>query len=110
MLDKDGTIFIAVPNSASYDANYYNKYWAAYDVPRHLFHFEQKTIKSLLSNHNLVLDKILPMKLDSYYVSLLSEKYKKGANNYFSALIQGFRSNQWAKHNNDNYSSFNICG
>ncbi|MDN5202038.1 class I SAM-dependent methyltransferase [Fulvivirgaceae bacterium BMA10] len=105
LLTQDGTVFIAVPNSNSYDAQHYQEYWAAYDVPRHLFHFEQKTINKLFKENNFILQKIIPMKLDSYYVSLLSEKYKNGANNYLSALVQGFKSNQWAKKNNNNYSS-----
>ena len=76
-LNKNGTIFIAVPNLRSLDAKIYGQYWAAYDVPRHLWHFTKDTMRRLLTDNNLKLTAILPMKLDAFYVSLLSEKYAR---------------------------------
>src|SRR6478736_5702281 len=75
-LTPDGTLFIAVPNPISYDAKKYKEYWAAYDVPRHLWHFNKENITSLLVQNGLTLVSTRPMKLDSFYVSLLSEGYK----------------------------------
>lgn len=104
LLNTDGVLLIAVPNYKSYDASYYKQFWAAYDVPRHLWHFSKKTIKKLFLSEDMSLVKILPMKFDSYYVSLLSEKYKTGKMNPFKAFIIGFKSNLKAK-NKENYSS-----
>jgi 2-polyprenyl-3-methyl-5-hydroxy-6-metoxy-1,4-benzoquinol methylase len=95
LLKPDGVFMIAVPNMASYDAQHYQKYWAAYDVPRHLYHFQQEDMVSLMDNHGFDLKKVLPMKYDAYYVSMLSEKYKKGS--LLKALITGWKSNRKAK-------------
>ena len=105
ILKPDGTIIIAVPNSDSWDAKYYGKFWAAYDLPRHLYHFSKSSIKIAFENHGLEIVKTIPMKLDAFYISLLSEKYSKGNKNYFKAIINGIRSNNFAKHNEQNYSS-----
>lgn len=86
LLKPSGTILIAVPNFNSFDANYYGKYWAAFDVPIHLWHFSKTAIKKLFAIENLELVKVLPMKFDSFYVSLLSEKYKTGKMNYIKAF------------------------
>ena len=104
MLHPEGRLIIAVPNNESYDATYYKEYWAAYDLPRHLYHFTPKTIKGLLSSHKLRIESTDPMPLDSFYVSLLSEKYKTGSSNYVKAISIGLKSNKMAKKTND-YSS-----
>ncbi len=104
LMSKHSTLIIAVPNFKSYDAEYYKQYWAAYDVPRHLWHFSQSSIKQLANEQNLIIEKTLPMKFDSYYVSLLSEKYKNGKINWINAFRTGFISNMKAKQNNE-YSS-----
>lgn len=93
LLKPDGTIIIAVPNFKSFDANYYGKYWAAFDVPRHLWHFSKSAIQQLFSKKNLKLVDVKPMWFDSFYVSLLSEKYKTGKMNVFSAFWIGLQSN-----------------
>jgi len=107
-LAQTGTIFIAVPNHNSWDATHYQNHWAAYDVPRHLWHFSQTDMQSLLAKHSLkIIDKI-PMKLDAFYVSLLSEKYKNNGKLTFrglvSAFIIGIKSNLLARQNLE-YSS-----
>ncbi|MGG7035879.1 MAG: class I SAM-dependent methyltransferase [Flavobacterium sp.] len=104
LLKTDGTLIIAVPNFKSYDANYYGKFWAAYDVPRHLWHFSKKSIQLLFQKQNMELKKVLPMKFDSFYVSLLSEKYKSGKMNFVKAFFIGLLSNFKAKKNFE-YSS-----
>lgn len=104
LLKPNGSILIAVPNFKSFDANYYKEFWAAYDVPRHLWHFSKTAIQKLFAKEELELIKILPMKFDSFYVSLLSEKYKTGKMNYFKAFSIGMQSNLKAKKNFE-YSS-----
>ncbi|MCE6993096.1 class I SAM-dependent methyltransferase [Dyadobacter sp. CY323] len=75
-INQNGTILIAVPNPESYDAANYGRYWAAYDVPRHLYHFTKNTMQKLLGNHGLTIQQTLPMWFDSFYVGMLSTKYK----------------------------------
>jgi 2-polyprenyl-3-methyl-5-hydroxy-6-metoxy-1,4-benzoquinol methylase len=104
LLKPNGTLIVAVPNFKSFDANYYGKYWAAYDVPIHFWHFSKTAIKQLFSNHNIALIDVLPMKFDSFYVSLLSEKYKNGKMNYLRAFYIGLKSNLKAKTSRE-YSS-----
>ena len=104
LLKPTGTILIAVPNFNSYDAKYYKEFWAAYDVPRHLWHFSKTAIKELFAKEGLHLQKVLPMKFDAFYVSLLSEKYKTGKMNYFKAISIGLKSNKYGKENLE-YSS-----
>ena len=104
-LDNQGKLVIAVPNYQSFDAQHYKEYWAAFDVPRHLYHFSQDTMQLLFQKHDLKIIDRIPMKLDSFYVSLLSEKYLNGKNNYISSFINGYKSNIYAKKNNNNYSS-----
>jgi 2-polyprenyl-3-methyl-5-hydroxy-6-metoxy-1,4-benzoquinol methylase len=103
-LTNDGVLFVAVPNHKSYDAQFYKENWAAYDVPKHLYHFNQASLKRLAKKCKLQVLDIHPMKFDSYYVSLLSEKNKNAKTNYFAALRTGFISNQKAKETGE-YSS-----
>ena len=93
ILVSNGVLLIAVPNRMSYDAIHYSAYWAAYDVPRHLYHFTPDTIDPLLTKCGFTKSSIKPMWFDSFYVSLLSEKYKKGKMNVFSAIAIGLISN-----------------
>lgn len=105
LLKNDGILVVAVPNSNSMDAKIYGEHWAAYDVPRHLWHFTKDSIAMLFRNHGMVIAKILPMKLDAFYVSMLSEKYKEGKINYLRAAKNGLLSNKGAKKNKNEYSS-----
>ncbi|MDD7915553.1 class I SAM-dependent methyltransferase [Polaribacter ponticola] len=104
LLTKDGKLIIAVPNYKSYDAKYYKEFWAAFDVPRHLWHFSQTSISKLFSKEDMMVEKTLPMKFDSYYVSLLSEKYKSGKMNPIKSFYRGFISNMKARSSSE-YSS-----
>ncbi len=92
-LEESGTLIIAVPNFKSYDATYYKEFWAAYDVPRHLWHFSKTAIEKLFAKHEMKIIKVKPMLFDSFYVSLLSEKYKTGRQNIFKAFVLGLWSN-----------------
>ncbi len=104
LLQPNGILIIAVPNYKSYDAKYYKEFWAAYDVPRHLWHFSKKSISLLFSKVAMHVKFIYPMKFDSFYVSLLSEKYKTGKSNFIKAFYIGFLSNIKAKPKKE-YSS-----
>lgn len=103
-LTENGVLLIAVPNHKSYDAEYYREFWAAFDIPRHLYHFEQETVKFLLGQFNFKLIDVIPMKFDSYYVSMLSEKYRHGKNNLIGAIYRGLISNLKARSKKE-YSS-----
>lgn len=105
LITDKGRIFIAVPNNTSYDAKYYGTSWAAYDVPRHLYHFSPASMKNLLQQHDLLIKKIKPMWFDSFYVSMLSEKYKTGKSNLLKAFFVGFISNVKTMMNKEKCSS-----
>ncbi|MGB5379300.1 class I SAM-dependent methyltransferase [Muriicola sp.] len=92
-LRSKGVVFIAVPNFRSYDAQHYGSYWAAYDVPRHCWHFSQHSIQTIFSRKGFSLLKVKPMIFDAFYIARLSEKYKKGNNQLLKALWHGLRSN-----------------
>ncbi|MDP4285953.1 MAG: methyltransferase domain-containing protein [Bacteroidota bacterium] len=93
LLTHGGKLFIAVPNYTSYDAEIYKEFWAAYDVPRHLYHFSPGSMKILLNQHGLKLEMMKPMWFDSVYVSMLSEQYKTGKSHPVKALFSGLVSN-----------------
>ncbi|WP_445733410.1 class I SAM-dependent methyltransferase [Mariniflexile sp.] len=93
LIKPNGTLIIAVPNYKSYDANYYKEFWAAYDVPRHLWHFNKESISKLVSKVSMQVVKTKPMYFDAFYVSLLSEKYKNGKMNFFKGIYIGLLSN-----------------
>jgi len=101
LIKPNGTIIIAVPNFKSYDANHYREFWAAFDVPIHLWHFSKTAIEKLFAKQNLRLTKVLPMKFDSFYVSLLSEKYKTGKMNYLKAFYVGWKSNAFGNRKSE---------
>ena len=96
-LSREGVLFIAVPNFESDDASHYKTDWAAYDVPRHLYHFSKKSIELLFEEQDMKVIDVHPMKFDAFYVSLLSEKYKTGKMKFLSAFWSGWRSNRKAK-------------
>ena len=104
LIKPTGTVIIAVPNFKSYDASHYGVFWAAYDIPIHLWHFSKTAIQKLFAKENLELVKVLPMKFDSFYVSLLSEKYKTGKMNFIKAFYIGLKSN-WKGNQSSEYSS-----
>ncbi len=104
LLADDGVLIIALPNPSSYDAKYYGKYWAAYDVPRHLYHFTKDAFEKLCNVFSFKIINILPMVYDSFYISMLSEKYKKGKTSLINSFLVGLKSNFKAR-NCTNHSS-----
>ncbi|MDD4777004.1 MAG: class I SAM-dependent methyltransferase [Fermentimonas sp.] len=91
ILSPDGILILALPNHHSYDAKKYKEFWAAYDVPRHLWHFTPYTVEKLLSKHKFKIVKQKTMPLDAFYISMLSEKYKgiSKLTQYFNAILFG---------------------
>ncbi len=105
LLTDNGTVFIALPNPSSYDAQFYKNHWAAYDVPRHLYHFTKASFIAFSNQQQMKIINIVPMVFDAYYISLLSERYINGKGSYLKALYRGFKSNLYARRNSMNYSS-----
>ncbi|UJH69060.1 class I SAM-dependent methyltransferase [Allomuricauda sp. SCSIO 65647] len=93
LLGANGTLFVAVPNFRSFDAKYYGAFWAGYDVPRHLWHFSQKSIADLFAKQNMKVAKTIAMPFDAFYVSMLSEKYKGNSFWWFAFFWVGLWSN-----------------
>jgi 2-polyprenyl-3-methyl-5-hydroxy-6-metoxy-1,4-benzoquinol methylase len=93
LLKPGGKLFIAVPNYTSDDEKVYKQYWAAYDVPRHLYHFSPQAMQKLLELHGININSMKPMWYDSFYVSMLSEQYKNGKSNILKAFMNGAVSN-----------------
>lgn len=104
LLDEQGTLIVAVPNYKSYDAKFYKEHWAAYDVPRHLWHFSKTSIDHIFKKHGMRIIKTKPMFFDAFYVSILSEKYRTGKSQIIKALWTGIQSNLHGLHTKE-YSS-----
>ena len=104
LLKKNGLLIIAVPNYKSYDASYYKEFWAAFDVPRHLWHFSHRSFKQLFAGTTFIEVDFKPLLFDSFYVSLLSEKYKTGNSNFVKSFFIGLKSNFKASSSKE-YSS-----
>jgi len=103
---KDKAILIlALPNPNSYDAKYYKECWAAYDVPRHLWHFAPDDVTRLFSDNGFKLIQTRPMTFDSFYVSMLSEQYKNGNSGHIKAFWRGLVSNLKANKTGKEFSS-----
>ena len=92
-LKPNGVLALALPNHESFDAKYYKQHWAGYDLPRHLYHFNQNSIQSLCIKHGIKIERTVPMIFDSYYVSILSEKYKSSSLPFIKGMFNGLRSN-----------------
>ncbi len=103
VLKNDGVLAIAVPNHHAFDSKYYKEFWAALDVPRHLWHFTEQDVISLLRNNGFKHVKTYPMVFDSFYISMLSEKYKNGSALF--GIIIGALSNVYARLSSYPYSS-----
>ncbi|WP_460640422.1 class I SAM-dependent methyltransferase [Larkinella harenae] len=101
----NGHLVVAVPNYHSWDAKHYKELWAAYDVPRHLYHFSPSTMKALLRRYGFEVIDQKPMLFDAFYVNMLSTKNRDGKPAYFESFWNGVRSNWAAYQNGGNYSS-----
>lgn len=105
VLPVGGKLIIAVPNYTSSDAEHYGAIWAAYDVPRHLYHFSPASMAQLAGMHGFSIVATQPMWFDSFYVAMLSEQYQYGATRYLPAFWQGLKSNFAAIMNPNKCSS-----
>ena len=105
IVTKSGYIIIAVPNHKSWDASYYKKHWAAWDVPIHLWHFSKKSIEKIFTRHGFSLIKTKGMIFDAFYVSLLSEEFKFGKKNFIKSFLIGLYSNLIASFSQKGHSS-----
>ncbi len=105
LIRQGGHFIVAVPNPDSWDAGHYKNDWAAYDLPRHLYHFRPKVLKNLITSYGFTYIESKPMPFDSYYVSMLSEKNKHGRNRFIQAMLNGLKSNLTAGSNSEKYSS-----
>lgn len=104
LLKVGGLVIVAVPNRDSYDAKHYGSDWAAYDLPRHLYHFTRSDIVQLFEPYSFSLLETIPMKFDSYYVSMLSDKHR-GRGNIIGSTWNGFISNMKASTGKGTWSS-----
>ena len=104
LLKDDGILVIAVPNFKSKDAEIYKEHWAAFDVPRHLWHFSKIGIQTLFLENGFQLYNSTGLKFDSFYVSMLSERHRSGKQKLISAFKNGLKSNLTAA-NTGEYSS-----
>ena len=89
-LTLDGFLIVALPNYQSTDAKIYKEFWAAYDTPRHLYHFTIKSMNKTIKPHGLNIESIYRMNFDPFYVSMLSAKHM--GKSFMSGLINGFKS------------------
>ena len=90
---KEGKVVVAVPNHQSFDAKHYKNFWAAYDTPRHIWHFDQKSITNVFKKQGFFLERKRLMMWDAFYISILSEKNKRSRAIYFKAAVIGVISN-----------------
>ena len=104
-LSSEGVLIIAVPNYESYDATVFGEYWAAYDVPRHIYHFNKASMATLMEGHGMKLVETKGMFFDPFYISLLSSKYKNGYVNPIKAFFVGLKTNYLGKQNIQKNSS-----
>lgn len=103
ILKPSGALIVAVPNHTSFDQEYYKEFWAAWDIPIHLWHFNPSTMGNLMSRYGFKIEKIVPMPFDAAYVSMLSQQYKTGRK--FPGLLKGIKFALQGKSNPERCSS-----
>jgi 2-polyprenyl-3-methyl-5-hydroxy-6-metoxy-1,4-benzoquinol methylase len=100
-LNSRGKLIVAVPNAESDDARKYQENWAAYDVPRHLYHFSKKSMTELAQRHGFTLERIMPMWFDAYYVGLLSTRYQRGKSHlpisFWNGTVSNWKGRPWRR-------------
>jgi SAM-dependent methyltransferase len=102
-LAPTGTLVVAVPNWSSFDAQFYGQHWAGYDVPRHLYHFRPRDVQRLFDRFGMRVVDVRPMRLDAFYVSLLSEQYRGGWQ--ARGLLVALLSTLWATQHPHRHSA-----
>jgi len=89
LLKPEGICLVALPNSGSFDAQFYRRFWAAFDVPRHLWHFDPSTFRLLSQKSAFRIENQFVLPFDVFYISLLSEKYYGSKFPFIQGLIRG---------------------
>ena len=105
LLKPGGLCLIALPNSDSYDALYYKEFWAAYDVPRHLWHFNPSTFKLFTEKTGFKLEKLMNLPLDVFYISIMSERYKGSKFAFFLGVMKAIPFAVFSAFNKEKRSS-----
>jgi SAM-dependent methyltransferase len=105
ILKPEGTIIIALPNNISYDADYYRQFWAAYDVPRHLWHFSPSTFMLFAKKFSFEFSGFFNLPFDVFFISIMSEKYKGSKLPFISGLLNGIRFKAKSVFSNEKDSS-----
>ena len=88
LLKPGGVCTVALPNCNSYDAKYYRQSWAAYDVPRHLWHFNPESFNIFSEKAGFATESVMVLPLDVFYISILSEKYRDSKLPFLSGVIK----------------------
>ena len=103
LIKPQGRIVIALPNYKSYVAQFYRERWAAYDVPRHLYHFSKTTLTRIFKSKGLILKKTEKLIWDAYYISYMSEQYEdhslpllKGAYRGLISNLKAIKTGEWS--------------
>jgi SAM-dependent methyltransferase len=89
LLKPGGVCLAALPNCRSFDAGYFRSDWAAYDVPRHLWHFTPSTFSEFADKTGFSVKKTGVLPLDVFYISILSEKARGVTLPFLSGLLKG---------------------
>lgn len=105
ILKPKGIYLLALPNSQAKDAGVYKEHWAAWDVPRHLYHFNPNAIEELCRRFQFELVGKKMMPFDPFYISLLSERYRTGSSSLISGILKGSKYFWSSKRNVDQSSS-----
>lgn len=75
ILNKKGTLIIAVPNKNSLAHKIFKENWYQLDIPRHLFHFSDKIITKELSKRGFKIKKIRHVSRASQFTISLRRKF-----------------------------------
>jgi len=89
-LKENGILLVALPNYDSTDGSKYGANWAAYDTPRHLYHFTPASIQTIMNQNGFSVQRSCRMNFDPFYVSLLSASHK--GSSAISGILNGFIS------------------
>jgi 2-polyprenyl-3-methyl-5-hydroxy-6-metoxy-1,4-benzoquinol methylase len=59
-LRPGGILRIWVPNISSLESRVFRRYWFGLDLPRHLWHYDRHTLRSLLAESEFQLERVIP--------------------------------------------------
>jgi 2-polyprenyl-3-methyl-5-hydroxy-6-metoxy-1,4-benzoquinol methylase len=105
ILSDNGIMIVAIPEYKSFDGGYYKQNWAGWDLPRHVYHYNESTLTRLMDELNFKLIGKHSLMFDSFYISLLSEKNLNTRLGTIRAIIIGFLSNIMAIFSSYPFSS-----